>query len=149
MAMMADKKLLVDTNILVYANTPNSPLCQSARKKLVEFAPLFQSFWIARQSIREYLVVMTNLMKLSGQIDHQSLLNDVSHFFQSHEIPDEDQSVTEHLLELIIENQLVGKKIHDADLVATMLAFDIDTILTNNVVDFSPFSHLVSIEPLR
>lgn len=146
---MADKKLLIDTNILVYANTPSSPFCLTARNKLIELAPSYQSFWIARQSIREYLVVMTNLMKMAGQIDHQSLLTDVHHFFQAFEITDETELVTNHLLELVNQTGLVGKKIHDANLVANMLSFGIDAILTNNVVDFSPFSHLISIEPLQ
>lgn len=88
-------------------------------------------------------------MKMAGQIDHQSLLTDVHHFFQAYEVTDETELVTNHLLELIKEKELVGKKIHDANLVANMLAFNIDTILTNNVVDFSAFSHLVSIQPLQ
>jgi predicted nucleic acid-binding protein len=149
MATMADKKILIDTNILVYANTPSSPLCISARNKLNELAPSYHSFWISRQSIREYLVVMTNLMKIAGHIDHQSLMNDIGNFLDTYELTDETQLVTKHLLELVKTNSLVGKKIHDANLVANMLAFGIDAILTNNVIDFRPYSHLIEIESLQ
>ncbi|MBK9017834.1 MAG: type II toxin-antitoxin system VapC family toxin [Saprospiraceae bacterium] len=145
---MADKKLLIDTNILVYANTPSSPLCQTARNKLLALAPAYHSFWISRQSIREYMVVMTNLMKIAGKIDHKALLADVNNFLSTYEITDEIPPVTSNLVELVMNHELVGKKIHDANLVANMLAFDIDSILTNNVDDFQPFSHLISIRPL-
>jgi len=148
MATMADKKLFIDTNILVYANMPSSPNCQVARNKLAALAPAYHSFWISRQSIREYMVVMTNLMKIAGKIDHEALLADISNFLSAYEVTDESQPVTSTLIELVKNHELVGKKIHDANLVANMLAFGIDTILTNNVDDFKPFSHLISIEPL-
>ncbi len=78
---MEGKKLLIDTNVLVYANNLTAPLCQNARTKLTTLAPDFDSFWISRQTIREYMVVTTNLMKIAGTVNHQILLTDVENFF--------------------------------------------------------------------
>jgi hypothetical protein len=43
---------------------------------------------------------------------------------------------------------LSGKQIHDANLVATMLTYNIPNLLTNNVEDFKRFSHLITVLPL-
>jgi predicted nucleic acid-binding protein len=147
--MTGGEKLLIDTNVLVYANNTTSSHCQAARQKLLELAPLYDSFWVARQSIREYMVVMTNLMKIAGEFDHEALAADVKNFLASYHLADETAQVTAHLVEMVKVQRLIGKKIHDANLVAVMLAHGIDTILTNNVLDFQPFSHLITIEPLQ
>lgn len=148
MVTMADKKLLIDTNVLVYSNMVTSPFCQAARNKLTALAPDYHSFWISRQSIREYMVVVTNLMKIAGQIDYSILLTDVGNFLSAYYPTDETEQVTTILTGLVKDYSLIGKKIHDANIVANMIAFDIGTILTNNVADFQPFSHLINIEPL-
>jgi len=41
-----------------------------------------------------------------------------------------------------------GKQVHDANIVATMLVNDIDTLVTNNVSDMERFSKQVTIVPL-
>ncbi len=61
---------------------------------------------------------------------------------------DEIEQVSHHLKQLVSKYSLVGKKIHDANLVASMLAFGIETILTNNPADFQLFDDLIEIEPL-
>ena len=44
---------------------------------------------------------------------------------------------------------LSGKQIHDANIVATMLTYNIPILLTtNNIADFKRFSHLITILPL-
>jgi hypothetical protein len=61
---------------------------------------------------------------------------------------DETQAVTEQLLSLLRLYPTRGKQIHDANIVATMLAYDIDTLLTMNIDDFRRFSgqiHLVEL----
>lgn len=41
-----------------------------------------------------------------------------------------------------------GKQIHDANIVATMIAYRIEYLLTHNVVDFERFTSLIHILPL-
>ena len=52
---------------------------------------------------------------------------------------DETVRVTERLLSLLDEVECAGKQVHDANLVATMLAHGIETLATINVSDFRRF----------
>ena len=56
----------------------------------------------------------------------------------------EDQAlVTEQLVFLLEHVPTVGKQIHDANIVATMLAFDIPQLVTYNLDDFRRFSGFI------
>lgn len=52
--------LLVDTNVLVYAASPNAPLHSVALATLVRHRAAGRQLWISTQVIREFLVVMCN-----------------------------------------------------------------------------------------
>ncbi len=41
-----------------------------------------------------------------------------------------------------------GKQIHDANIVATMMAHGIRTLLTDNVSDFARWGHVIDVRPL-
>ncbi|MGH7966313.1 MAG: VapC toxin family PIN domain ribonuclease, partial [Candidatus Binatia bacterium] len=56
--------------------------------------------------------------------------------------------VTERLLALMEQIAIGGKQVHDANIVATMLAYGIPTLLTNNTNDFARFSGHITVVPL-
>jgi len=60
-------------------------------------------------------------------------------------VADETASVTKQLLELITIYPTSSKQIHDANIVATMLVYGIDTLLTLNVSDMKRFSDRITI----
>ena len=58
-------------------------------------------------------------------------------------IDTETSSVTSHLLTLLQHGLAAGKQVHDANIVATCLAYGIPRLLTHNVRDFARYaSHL-------
>ncbi|MBX3015254.1 MAG: hypothetical protein KF832_27290 [Caldilineaceae bacterium] len=61
---------------------------------------------------------------------------------------DENAATTTHLLQLLQTISIGGKQVHDANRVATMLVYGIDTLLTHNVADFVRFAHLITVMPL-
>jgi len=63
-------------------------------------------------------------------------------------IVDEISIVTQNLYKLIEKHNLSGKKIHDANIVATMQTYNIRKLLTNNVKDFERFTEVIEIVPL-
>jgi len=63
-------------------------------------------------------------------------------------VADETDLVTTQLLSLLAAHPTGGKQVHDANIVATMLAFDIDALLTHNVEDFKRFSNVITVLPL-
>ncbi|HTX83814.1 MAG TPA: hypothetical protein VME44_16635 [Streptosporangiaceae bacterium] len=57
----------------------------------------------------------------------------------------EDANVAGRLLDVLDEVPCRGKHVHDANVVVTMLVHGIDTPLTMNVADFSPFERLARV----
>jgi predicted nucleic acid-binding protein len=91
---------------------------------------------------------MINLMKIANQVDHEALIRDVERFLDAYHVANETEITTTYLLQLVREKSIIGKQVHDTNIVATMLSNGIFTIFTQNKKDFEGFSHLVSIEAL-
>ena len=71
----------------------------------------------------------------------------VRHFQRRFRVANEGPEVTTRLLALLIEVPTRGRRIHDANIVATMLVYGVRRLLTNNADDFvrsrpSPFDVL-------
>ena len=52
------------------------------------------------------------------------------------------------LLALLLEVPTRGRRIHDANIVATMLVYGVRRLLTNNPDDFVPFAAFIDVLPL-
>ena len=63
-------------------------------------------------------------------------------------VADETEQVTLKLLELLKTYFTRGKQIHDANLVATMLTYGIDTLLTLNIDDLKRFEPAIQLMTL-
>lgn len=140
--------VFVDTNVLVYANLAHSPFHQLAITNLDNLNQQGVDLWISRQILREYLAAMSRLNTLTIALPLPSLANDVKDFTTQFEIAEDNQQVTEELLKLFSAIAMGGKQVHDANIVATMLVYGIERLLTHNVSDFVRFSHLITIIPL-
>ena len=62
------------------------------------------------------------------------------------QVADDTAAVTEQLMKLMKDFKVGGKQVHDANIVATMLAYDIPCLLTHNVKDFERFGEIINIE---
>lgn len=60
-----------------------------------------------------------------------------------------DPLPTERLLGLMEQISVGGKQVHDANIVATMLAHGVPNLLTHNTADFMRYSGLITILPLE
>ena len=61
---------------------------------------------------------------------------------------DDTVLVTGQLIKLLRNFKVGGKQVHDANIVATMLAYDIPCLLTHNIKDFQRFERMISIESI-
>ena len=52
------------------------------------------------------------------------------------QVADDTTAVTRQLIKLLENFKIGGKQVHDANIVAAMLAFDIPCLLTYNIKDF-------------
>jgi hypothetical protein len=77
-----------------------------------------------------------------------SLLADVQSFLHLFRFAEDGPGVTSQLVSLLSSVVCAGKQVHDANLVATMLARGIPILLTHNVKDFTRVSVQITIMPL-
>ena len=138
----------VDTNVLVYANVVQAPLHTVALTRLQEVARTGAPLWISRQVLREYLAVVTRPQRWSAPQPLVRALAQVRYFQRRFQIADETAVVTACLLTLLRTIPAGGAQIHDANIVATMQAYGIQRLLTENVADFARFSGVITLVPL-
>ena len=137
--------MFIDTNVLVKARIPTAPDHNAARASLErafeESAPLR----ISRQVIREYLAVVTRPQTWTVGISRTEAFDDVSRLLGSFEILEDGPSVTAALMGLCSEVMVGGRQIHDANIVATMLAHGERSLLTFNRADFSRYGDRIEL----
>lgn len=137
--------LFVDANALVYANVTESPFHAQALGALQAAHQAGRSLWISRQVLREYLATMTRPQAFAI-LPKETVLSQVNQFVERFEVADDTPAVTEQLLTVVSKHTVGGKQIHDANIVATMLAYGLSCLLTHNVKDFERFGDLIRIE---
>ena len=138
----------VDTNVLVYANMAQAPLHAVALMRLQEVARTGAPLWVSRQVLREYLAVVTRPQRWSAPQPLTRALARVRYFQRRFQVADETAVVTARLLTLLRTIPAGGAQIHDANIVATMQAYGIQRLLTENVADFARFSGVITLVPL-
>ncbi len=75
-----------------------------------------------------------------------TVLEQVDQFVERFQVADDTAAVSEQLVKLMSDFKIGGKQVHDANIVATMLAYDIPCLLTHNVKDFQRFGEVIRIE---
>lgn len=145
MATMDDNPLFIDTNILVYANVIETPLHEQALAAINSAHEAGRTIWISRQVIREYLVTLTR-PQFFDNLPRATVLEQVDQFIQRFQIADDTAAVSEQLVKLMSDFKIGGKQVHDANIVASMLAYDIPCLLTHNVKDFKRFDGVIRVE---
>jgi hypothetical protein len=72
----------------------------------------------------------------------------VRRFEAEFQIADEDAAVTALLLDTVQARTVLGKQIHDANIVATMRRYNVPFLLTHNTVDFTRYVPDIHVLPL-
>jgi predicted nucleic acid-binding protein len=138
----------IDTNVLVYANLALSPFHQAALEQLETLDQQGSELWLSRQTLREYLAVLTKPQVLTAPIPVTALATDVRYFSTRFLVGEDGPQVTENLLDLLTRFPTGGRQVHDANIVATMLRYGVTDLLTHNVKDFVRFASVINILPL-
>ncbi|MBI1294594.1 PIN domain-containing protein [bacterium] len=141
--------LFIDTNILVYSSIRSSPLHSVARQRLVEYQAAGIELRLSRQVLREYLAVVTRPQIFAQPLSMKATVADVRVFQQKFRIADDNRDVGQRLTELLESVVVAGKQIHDTNIVATMKAYGVTTLLTHNWDDFKRFSNHINILTLE
>jgi len=133
--------VFVDTNVLLTASVPARPGHRLALAVVDEWPGRGVQPYTSGQILREYLVVATRPPAANGLgLDSVSAVANVTAFRERLTLLDEDERVADRLRELLVRVPCRGKRIHDANIVATMLVHRVRRLLTSDPDDFARFS---------
>ncbi len=136
--------MFADTNVLICSRVSETPNHHLARAMLQRALRSPEPVRISRQIIREYLSGITR-PTWDGHIAPEDALNDVVTMLDTYEILEDSQVVTDTLLALCREVVVSSRQIHDANIVATMLAYGERHLLTFNVADFRRYGDRIDL----
>ena len=128
-------KVFLDTNILVYLANEDSSFHAVVKDKFKELAAKSE-LWISRQVLREYAVVMSRSGIIEKSLTSAEIVSDLTKWGTICVVADETEEITGFLKKLIQAYNIKGKRIHDANIVATMMVNTIAFLFTLNVDDF-------------
>lgn len=137
--------LFVDTNVLIYANVAMAPFHGAALKSLQDAYQTGRPLWISRQVLREFIAARTRPQTFAEPSTPDVVIERVRYLEERFEVADDTAAVTEQLIKLMANFEIGGKQIHDANIVATMLAYGIPCLLTHNTKDFERFADVIEI----
>ena len=127
--------MFVDTNILVNARILEAPHHETARVGLESALRAPEPLRISRQVMREYLAVVTRPQAWPVPITRGEALDDIGRLNRAFEVLEDGPRVTEILVALCRAVPAGGRQVHDANIVATMLAHGERRLLTFNTAD--------------
>ena len=148
MTTSADPTVLVvvDTNVLLTA-TDRSRAAHAAATAFLNNDE--RRLALTPQIVREYLVVSTRPAEVNGfGLSEADAVANMRQFLDDMDLLSEDVVTTAGLMDLIGDHAVVGKQIHDANVVAVALAHRASAIVSDNVGHFARFAELIAIENL-
>ncbi len=137
--------MFVDTNVLVNARFIEAPDHEAARASLESAIEKPEALRISRQILREYLAVVTRPQAWPVAISRDDALDDLNRFAAAFEVLEDGPVVTDRLIALCRQTPVGGKQIHDANIVATMLAYGERRLLTFNTADFRRYADRIEL----
>lgn len=134
---------LVDTNVLLRLAAPKDPHHVAARSAIVELRRRGESLFTSSQNLIEVWNVTTRPKDKNG-LGHtpeeaNSLLSNLERGFPR---LGEPANIYDRWRRLVVRFRVSGVQVHDARLVAFMLAHNIKSILTFNTADFLRYASI-------
>ena len=137
--------MFIDTNVLVSSRVPGAPHYDVARSALQEASRGDQPLRISRQVVREYLATVTRPQSWKVAITREEALSDAEWLVANFDVLEDSAQVTDTLISLCREVSVSGRQIHDANIVATMLAHGERRLLTFNATDFRRYGDRIEL----
>lgn len=147
MTKTADSVFFLDTNILLTA-TDEARIQHTAARKVFSQTHSFDTYLaVSGQVLREYLVVATRPLEQNGLgLSPADALVNIDAFRRRVAFYEETEAISLMLIELIDRYGVRGKRIHDANIVASMIAHRLPILVTENGDDFAVYSEIETID---
>jgi predicted nucleic acid-binding protein len=137
--------MFVDTNVLVYASVPAAPDREQARAAMARYSAAGEALCISRQVLREFIAVITRPQLWMQPKTPAEAVQFGLVLAQDFNILEEGPAAWDQLVALCHRFSFGGRQVHDANIIATMLAHGENRLLTFNVADFLRFNTLVEV----
>ena len=148
MTIEAGDIVFLDTNVLLAATDEGRADHEPARRLLERGGGRGVHPALSGQVLREYLVVATRPEEANGLgLERESALQNVAAFLGRAAFYEETEAGWRKLTELVARYGIRGKRVHDANVAATMLAHGLSKLVTANTSDFAIFSEIHVIDP--
>jgi predicted nucleic acid-binding protein len=138
-------RLFVDTNALIRSHVQTARYHLDVQTALKALMVNRHELWINRQVIREYANVLTRSQSYALPTPPAEVAKQLRFFERYYRIANEIPAVSQELYRLMETVLVGGKQIHDANIVATMLAYQVPKLFTLNTVDFERYAHLIDV----
>lgn len=137
-------RAMLDTNVLLAATDEGRSEHERALRILNDWPGAATTLYTSGQILREYLAVATRPPGKNGLgLRTADALGNVRAIRERTTLLPEDARVADRLLGLLDDVACAGRQVHDANVVATMLAHGIEAVVTMNVADFRRFGQFV------
>lgn len=142
------KKVFIDTNILLAATNQDRPEHAQCTAILEAMMSDAHTGYVNGQVLREYAVVATRPKVQNGlDLSPEAAADNIDTFRSILFILEETRSVADEPVRLIRTHELHGKRIHDANIAATVIAHGLSELLTSNPKDYAPFPEITCTRP--
>ncbi len=139
---------LLDTNILLRLSDENSPVHLLVTRAIANLLRQGHQVCITSQIIIEFWAVATRPVNVNGLgWSHEKTRTEVEQLLNQFPLLDETPQIFPHWLSYVTTNRVMGKRVHDARLIAVMLAHGVTHLLTFNTDDFTSAEGIVIVHP--
>ncbi len=147
MANGAAESVFLDTGVLLAASISSAPGHERAAAAVQARHALGCTLWTSRQVLRELLAALTR-PDVNPPLTPDQVSGIVRHWSGLLKVADDGEDVTEALLDLLGAVPMAGARVHDANIVATMRAKGLSTLMTLDPDGFVAFDGLIRVECL-
>lgn len=138
--------LFLDTSLIIAATVEAHPGHSASTAFIDAQVAQDRPMCISLQVCREFLVVLTR-QPVSGRVFAlPESLAALDVWLTGCRVLEEDSSVLQECLRLVQQFGVLGKQVHDCNIVATMRAHGIRHLATRNAADFKRYASLLSLE---
>ncbi len=142
--MKAGERLFCDTNVLLSAVDQRRPLHRHALHVLNDLPNRGVELCVSGQVLREFLVVSTRPVEANGLgMEPTAAVENVAAFLSRSTVLDETSDVSTSLARIVRTSGCSGTRIHDANIVATLLAHGLTHLVTSDRDDMRRFDGVV------
>lgn len=142
-------RMLLDTNVLVYAVNPESPYHAASARVLQHVLKEQIQACISLQNVHEFYSVVTSEKRAQNPVTPGQAHMMATLLLQTPRIEKlaQDQLTIRLALSLAEELGVSGPRFFDCLLAATAKQHNVSTIVTENTRDFAPYAFLEAIRP--